>query len=1035
MTKVENKYAIVSEQEGSSINTALEFISDPTLNEKNVDSLVHALLRKLGFSGQEAILDVSKLNKNKTKIPSKTKKALGPGKIDCAVFIDGDLKVIIEDKAPQEPVDKALEEAIMYADGLNAKGEDVRVVIGFNGLDIKVRVRDYSINEWVPFFIEGSELKAFFGKPLLDIIYSNKNIHGIKIEKNVQGINIQSITTKLKDIYRQNFLETSQKNIDFTIAFIGLRSVFEKYKNKHNLKTWEDLNKRPNANDNDKNDDEDLKNNIVSAVVKILDKIGNEYTDLFISRDSEQNETFNFKTILESLKDENKLKNLREVYLQISKLHNLHDSKIDLFGEVYEALGDKNTKKAFGQYFTRRHIIKSLIDLMEIDVNTFIGPLEQTVENGHLIYTAKSPKTICDPACGTGGFLTEFFKHIQYKAFQKSEYKDLNLSKLSAQSFYGYDVYSANITRTKINMYLAGDGFSEIRKADTLRDDKIKQDRNKFDYIITNPPYGKGDTTVNFPFNESSKTGELTVINSQRLEINFLIKIVDMLKPTGKAMVIIPDGILEATTLSPLREWFLRYCKLEKIISLPKHAFAPYTHEKTYAIFFEKRTTPLECISLIEHDPDVWMYIVDNDGYANSDKRFRTDRVDENGRYLHDEFSAWKGQDGRINNSLIIERFKRKNQGAGEEFFDEWGEKIEGKKYGNIKMSDILKDEFISYNTVAIKDVLNKINEKIRLNLNPDALLTALFSNVEKNTLSIEQQNTLEQIKVELEKEYNIYNLNGIWRHKADNQSKITDGGGLPVKNVDAKFKAIFTKYFLKNSISEIVDERTNMLKEDCEGYIESEGLEYDGFKRIFMDKLKPNIRKTLILTPEKYFRNKKLIVPKFDSEKTFFMSDLFHITSGLRITQEEVYQNPGNIPVITSQTSNNGIAWRADERWLRKFKKNGKSLIITEECISWTKEGNAGKMFFRDHVFFPIDVAGVLVPKKNVPINLSWFVAMFQEYIYTKVTSQGGQGKLYEEQMANIEINLPVIKGTDTIDLDLQNEMYSSINNLLDKI
>ena len=56
------------------------------------------------------------------------------------------------------------------------------------------------------------------------------------------------------------------------------------------------------------------------------------------------------------------------------------------------------------------------------------------------------------------------------------------------------------------------------------------------------------------------------------------------------------------------------------------------------------------------------MYIIDNDGFANSDKRFRTDRMDENGKYLHDEFSQWRGIDGSTNDSLIIERYKRKTQ-------------------------------------------------------------------------------------------------------------------------------------------------------------------------------------------------------------------------------------------------------------------------------------------------------------------------------------------------------------------------------------
>ncbi len=301
--KIQNKLALIPDLESKKYvsDYAISYVKNTKVNEKNVDSLVHnLLLSKLCFEDSEAELAVTKLRGSGIKIPSKTVKASGTGEIDCAIFINDILKVIIEDKEPNESVDKALEEAISYADGLNSKGEDIRIVIGFNGLEIKVRVLDHSSNKWVPFFINGVELKAFVGKNLLELIYSAKDIHGIKIEEVCEDINIQDIIGNLKTIYRSTDLQNdNQKTIDFTIAFIGLRSVFEKYKNQHNLKTWEDLNNKPNAKDNNIDDDEDLRDNIMKAIDKILDKVGNEYTDLFINRDSENIETFNFKKTLE----------------------------------------------------------------------------------------------------------------------------------------------------------------------------------------------------------------------------------------------------------------------------------------------------------------------------------------------------------------------------------------------------------------------------------------------------------------------------------------------------------------------------------------------------------------------------------------------------------------------------------------------------------------------------------------------------------------------------------------------------------------
>jgi len=926
--KIQNKLALIPALESKKYikNFGIDYVKNKTVNEKNVDSLVHnLLLTKLGYEDTEAELAVTKLRNSEIGIPSKTVKASGTGEIDCAVFINNQLRVIIEDKEPNESVEKALEEAIVYADGLNIKGEDIRLVVGFNGYEILVRVLDHTSNKWVPFYINGKELKGFVGKELLELIYSAKDIHGIKVEEVSEDINIQDIIGNLKTIYRTTDLQNdNQKTIDFTIAFIGLRSVFEKYKNQHRLKTWEDLNEKPNPNDNDSGNDEDLRENIISSIGKILSRIGNEYTDLFVSKDSEDIETFNFKKTLETFKTDYELKSLRKIYIEISRLHDLHDSKIDLFGEVYESLGDKNTKKAFGQYFTRRHIIKSLIDLMEVDLQTFVGELEEKAQNGKVVYSAKSPKTICDPACGTGGFLTEFFKHIMSMAQVKDKYKELNLSDLAAESFFGYDIYNSNVTRTKINMYLAGDGFSEIRKADTLQDTEIKNDNNKFDYIITNPPYGKGTYTVDYPFEVETEAGQeevyKSVVNSQRLEVNFLVKIVDMLKPTGKAMVIIPDGILEATTLSPLREWFLKYCRLEKVVSLPKHAFAPYTHEKTYAIFFEKRYEPLTDIKQAELDSDVWTYIIDNDGFANSDKRFRTDRMDEQGKYLHDEFSQWRGIDGSTNDSLIVERYKRKTQLPEEDFFDEWGEKIEGNKFGYIKMSELLEDEFISYATVSGSEVLKRINRNIESKIdllklfNTGVKLTEEENNIKSFVLEkleekyqivydqnsnsfidmnkpvtqgIKNKELCELINSEIEEKLKIKHPNDMLNISGDTKElkpeyneamsslgidfdfskktpKFWNVSEITFKTVadntlEAKVKKIFSDYFLLSNISQVIDNENNEIKEEYEDLINDFNLEYDSYEKKWFDLDNKIIMKTLVLTPEKYFRQENV--------------------------------------------------------------------------------------------------------------------------------------------------------------------------------
>jgi hypothetical protein len=184
------------------------------------------------------------------------------------------------------------------------------------------------------------------------------------------------------------------------------------------------------------------------------------------------------------------------------------------------------------------------------------------------------------------------------------------------------------------------------------------------------------------------------------MEINALIKVVQILKPAGKALVIIPDGILESPSLSPIREWFIKNCEINFIVSLPKFAFAPYTKEKTYAVSFTKRVVPYNTVD--EEDlknERFWAYIIDNDGYANSDKRFVTDLTDKSGKWLHNELSYWYDEKGTLHKSLLEEKYGKsgKEQGDNEKYYDEWDNLIEGKKYGFVTMEKVLEEYSITY--------------------------------------------------------------------------------------------------------------------------------------------------------------------------------------------------------------------------------------------------------------------------------------------------------------------------------------------------
>lgn len=201
----------------------------------------------------------------------------------------------------------------------------------------------------------------------------------------------------------------------------------------------------------------------------------------------------------------------------------------------------------------------------------------------------------------------------------------------------------------------------------------------KFNYILTNVPYGKGKYVI-----------DESVIKNSRLEVNALIKVVKMLKPMGKGLVIVPDEILESASIVPLREWLIKNCAVNFIISIPVYSFAPYTKEKTYAIAFTKRRKPLDDIKDAGTEK-IWTYIIDCDGYSNSEKRFPTLRTDKDGRWLHNELSEWTDKYGNVHDALIVEKFG-KEQTRGEVFTDEWGNVISGRKYGFINISKLTEN-------------------------------------------------------------------------------------------------------------------------------------------------------------------------------------------------------------------------------------------------------------------------------------------------------------------------------------------------------
>lgn len=362
--------------------------------------------------------------------------------------------------------------------------------------------------------------------------------------------------------------------------------------------------------------------------------------------------------------------NVKLIYDIINSMHPLHGTGFDLFGAVYEMFATSKEKKDFGEYFTRRHYAHIFAKLLLKDEDCF---------------NESNKPSIIDPACGTGGFLTESFKVLlnQYKKAGTLSEKAKDF--LSKECFYGVDVRAENIFRTKLNMFLVGDGHTNMQDDNTLHPEKPRGQSilsKTFRYVITNPPYGPGTIKA-----------ETNAISSSRTEIAFLCRVISLLDVGGKACVIIPDGILENPSYKKLRQELLEKCEIYGIVSLPKFAFAPYTKEKTYALFFKKKATQ----NTKTQTTPIWMYIIDNDGLANSDKRFPTKLRNNRNGWMHDEISGWADTLGTEQPGVLETRwltFDDSEQRTS--WIDEKGIEQSYRKGGKIAIDKITSDLYFT---------------------------------------------------------------------------------------------------------------------------------------------------------------------------------------------------------------------------------------------------------------------------------------------------------------------------------------------------
>lgn len=258
----------------------------------------------------------------------------------------------------------------------------------------------------------------------------------------------------------------------------------------------------------------------------------------------------------------------------------------DTKGDLYEyMLGKIATAGQNGQFRTPRHIIRLMVEM-----------------------TAPQPgDLICDPACGTAGFLVaagEYVRERHPKTLHDAKLRD----HFHHRMFHGFDFDNTMLRIGSMNMLLHGVENPDIRYRDSLAQDHAG-DEEAYTLVLANPPFAG---SLDY---ENTAKDLLDIVKTKKTELLFLALFIRLLKPGGRAAVIVPEGVLFGSSKAhkELRRILVQEQKLDGVVSLPGGVFKPYAGVSTAILLFTKTNSG--------GTDFVWFYDVDADGWSLDDKR------------------------------------------------------------------------------------------------------------------------------------------------------------------------------------------------------------------------------------------------------------------------------------------------------------------------------------------------------------------------------------------------------------------------------
>lgn len=279
---------------------------------------------------------------------------------------------------------------------------------------------------------------------------------------------------------------------------------------------------------------------------------------------------------------------LDKVVTGLDEVYNIMNNMqaADVRGDVYEYLLSKISQSGRnGQFRTPRHIIKMMVELM----------------------APKPDDVICDPACGTSGFLVAAGEYLKENHKEEIFFNRIKKDHYMNHMFYGYDMDRTMLRIGAMNMMTHGIENPFIEYRDSLSDQN--PDKAKYSLVLANPPF-KGSLDY-----DTVSADLLKTCKTKKTELLFLALFLRMLKIGGRCACIVPDGVLfgSSNAHKAIRKAIIENNKLDAVISMPSGVFKPYAGVSTAVLIFTKT----------EHGgtENVWFYDMKTDGLSLDDKR------------------------------------------------------------------------------------------------------------------------------------------------------------------------------------------------------------------------------------------------------------------------------------------------------------------------------------------------------------------------------------------------------------------------------